>query len=40
VYQRHDGADEKRQALEAWGQFVLSLAAGRPDNVVRLEGVR
>ncbi|WP_054301039.1 site-specific integrase [Gemmobacter sp. LW-1] len=40
VYQRHDYADEKRQALEAWGRFVLSLVEGQPDNVVRLEGVR
>lgn len=40
VYQRHDYADEKRQALEAWGRFVLSLVQGQPDNVVRLEGVR
>ncbi|KPQ05466.1 MAG: Site-specific recombinase XerD [Rhodobacteraceae bacterium HLUCCA12] len=36
VYQRHDYADEKRQALEAWGRFVLSLVQGQPDNVVRL----
>lgn len=40
VYQRHDYADEKRQAIEAWGSFVLSLVQGQPDNVVRLEGVR
>lgn len=40
VYQRHDYADEKRQALEAWGRFVLSLMQGQPDNVVRLEGAR
>ena len=40
VYQRHDYADEKRQALEAWGRFVLSLVEGQPDNVVRLEGAR
>ena len=40
VYQRHDYADEKRQALEGWGRFVLSLVQGQPDNVVRLEGVR
>jgi integrase len=40
VYQRHDYADEKRAALEAWGRFVLSLVQGQPDNVVRLEGVR
>lgn len=40
VYQRHDYADEKRQALEAWGRLVLSLVQGQPDNVVRLKGVR
>ncbi len=38
VYQRHNFADEKRAALEAWGQFVLSLVGEQPDNVVRLEG--
>jgi integrase len=40
VYQRHDYADEKRQALEAWGRFVLSLVEGQSDNVVLLEGAR
>ena len=36
VYQRHDYADEKRQALEAWARFVTQLVEGKPDNVVRL----
>lgn len=40
VYQRHDYADEKRQALEAWGRFVMALIRGKADNVIRLEGVR
>lgn len=40
VYQRHDYADEKRQALEAWGRFVLALIEGTADNVVRLEEAR
>jgi len=40
VYQRHDYADEKRQALEAWGRFVLSLTEGTPDNVVTLAEAR
>lgn len=40
VYQRHDYADEKRQALEAWGRFVLQLVQGKPDNVVQLAGAR
>ena len=40
VYQRHDFADEKRQALEAWGRHVLTLAGEREaDNVVQLGGV-
>lgn len=40
VYQRHDYADEKRAALQAWARHVLALVEGKPDNVVRLEGVR
>lgn len=40
VYQRHDYADEKRQALEAWARFVLSLVEGKPENVVQLAGAR
>jgi len=37
VYQRHSFADEKRHALEAWGNFVAALAEGKPANkVVRL----
>ena len=40
VYQRHDYADEKRAALEAWGRQVLELIEGTADNVVRLEGAR
>ena len=40
VYNRHDYAAEKRQALEAWARFVLSLVEGRPANVVTLGGAR
>lgn len=40
VYQRHDYAEEKRQALEAWGRYVLALVEGQPDNVVQIAGVR
>ena len=40
VYQRHDYADEKRQALEAWARFVLSLVEGKADNVVQIGGAR
>lgn len=36
VYQRHDYADEKRAALEAWARFVADLTGGEADNVVRL----
>lgn len=36
VYNRHDHLDEKREALEAWARFVLSLVEGRADNVVPL----
>jgi len=38
VYQRHDWADEKRAALDAWAAFVLSVIDGRvaDDNVVAL----
>ncbi len=37
VYQRHDFADEKRAALEAWSRLVLQLVEGKVDNVVQLE---
>lgn len=37
VYQRHSFADEKRQALDAWGKFVIDLVGGKPiSNVVPL----
>lgn len=36
VYQRHDYAQEKRQALETWGQFVFALIGIRADNMGRL----
>jgi integrase len=40
VYQRHDYAAEKRQALEAWARRVEAIVTGAPDNVVRLEARR
>ncbi len=41
VYQRHDWADEKRMALEAWAGHVDRLMTGvDTSNVVRLEGGR
>jgi integrase len=38
VYQRHDWAQEKRAALDAWARRVVALAAGEPalDNVTAL----
>jgi len=37
VYQKHSFADEKRQALEAWGNFVAALVEGKPaSKVVRM----
>lgn len=38
VYQRHDWADEKRAALQAWAEHVERLRTGADQtNVVRLE---
>jgi hypothetical protein len=38
VYQRHDWADEKRSALEAWAGHVEQLIRGiTATNVVRME---
>jgi integrase len=36
VYQKYDFADEKRQALEAWGHHVERLVSGKPATVVAL----
>jgi integrase len=38
VYQRHSFADEKRAALEAWGNFVAALVGGKPAKVLSLRG--
>jgi integrase len=38
VYQRHSFADEKRNALEAWGNFVTALVNEKSDKVVSLRG--
>ncbi len=40
VYQRHDFADEKRAALDAWARMVLQLVEGAGGNVVRLAEAR
>ena len=34
IYQRHDFAEEKRAALEAWGTRVLDLVHGRETGKV------
>jgi len=36
IYQRHDWAPEKRDALAAWGEYLAALVGGReqPSNVV------
>ena len=36
VYQRHHFSDEKRTALQAWANFVLSTVEGRAPNVVAI----
>jgi integrase len=38
VYQHHDFADEKRQALEAWSDHVAAIVADNPAKVVSLRG--
>jgi integrase len=41
IYQRHDWADEKRAALEAWARHVIELVEGRPAaKVVELNARR
>lgn len=37
VYQRHDFMAEKRAAAQAWANFLDSLTAEKPGNVVRME---
>ncbi|SFH21224.1 tyrosine-type recombinase/integrase [Sulfitobacter dubius] len=34
VYQRHDYADEKRAALDAWARYVVSIVEGKAENVI------
>lgn len=36
VYNRHDYADEKARALEAWARHVMSLVEGAPPNVLTM----
>jgi integrase len=38
VYQRHDYADEKRDALARWADHVDAMVSGRKANVVTLRG--
>ena len=40
VYQRHSFADEKRTALQAWANLVLSTVEKRAANVVPIKAVR
>jgi integrase len=34
IYQRHNYANEKRAALEAWGEHVMALVEGRETGIV------
>jgi integrase len=36
VYARHDYADEKRQALDAWARHVEAIVSGKSANVVSM----
>jgi integrase len=40
IYQRHDWADEKRAALDAWARHVVELIEGKPANVLSLMKAR
>lgn len=40
VYNRHSYADEMRAAAQAWANYLDSLTAERPANVVRMEAAR
>ena len=40
VYNRFDYADEKRAALEAWGNYVTRLVEGGAANAMQLAGAR
>jgi integrase len=41
IYQRHDYANEKRTALEAWGAHVMALVEGqKPGKVLPIRGQR
>ncbi len=39
TYQKHSYSDEKRHALDRWGDFVERLMSGQGDNVVTLKAV-
>jgi hypothetical protein len=36
IYQRHDWADEKRDALQRWADYVDTLVTGKSGNVTKL----
>jgi integrase len=40
VYARHDYADEKRKALDAWARYVETIVSGKSDNIVPMSRKR
>jgi integrase len=40
IYQRHNWADEKRQALDAWARHVVELVEGRPAPAAKVVELR
>jgi integrase len=40
VYQRHQYADEKREALERWAAHVEGIVCGQADDVIALRRAR
>jgi hypothetical protein len=40
VYQRFDYLDEKRDALQRWGDHIERLVGGKPAKIVSLRGRR
>jgi hypothetical protein len=39
VYQRHDFAEEKRQALDLWAKHVAEIVAGPAGSPAKDEGI-
>jgi integrase len=40
IYQKHTFAEEKRRALDAWGDHIERLVGGKPAKIVSLRGRR